>query len=54
MLLYYYSQVRHDIMEVVNAMYVFLTLLNSLGKQVAFNYRTKRVDKIVDAIKGKI
>nr|WCC57606.1 odorant receptor 23.1 [Papilio polytes] len=47
-------RVRHDIMEVVNAMYVFLTLLNSLGKQVAFNYRTKRVDKIVDAIKGPV
>nr|WCC57540.1 odorant receptor 23.1 [Papilio memnon] len=47
-------EVRNDIMDVVNTMYVFLTLLNSLGKQVAFNYRTKRVDKIIDAIKGPV
>nr|WCC57673.1 odorant receptor 23 [Papilio xuthus] len=47
-------RIRHNIMEVVNTLYFFLTLLNSMGKQMAFNFRTKRVDEIVDTIKGPV
>ncbi|CAK1603979.1 unnamed protein product [Parnassius mnemosyne] len=45
-------QVRHSTEEMVNTLFILLTTLNTLGKQVAFNFRTGRVDRILATING--
>ncbi|CAG5035683.1 unnamed protein product [Parnassius apollo] len=45
-------QVRHSTDEMVNTLFILLTTLNTLGKQVAFNFRTSRVHRILATING--
>nr|WCC57672.1 odorant receptor 22 [Papilio xuthus] len=45
-------RVRHSTDEIVNTLFILLTTLNSLGKQVAFNMRTARIDRLINIING--
>nr|WCC57674.1 odorant receptor 24 [Papilio xuthus] len=40
--------------EVINTLYVFLTLLNSVCKMLILNIRSERIEHIVEVIKGPI
>nr|WCC57422.1 odorant receptor 22 [Papilio glaucus] len=46
--------VRHSTEEIVNTLFILLTTLNTLGKQVAFNVRTARIDRIINTINGSL
>nr|QLI62092.1 odorant receptor 49 [Streltzoviella insularis] len=43
---------RHSTEEVVDTLFVLLTTLNTLGKQIAFNSRSRRIDRLITAING--
>ncbi|XP_047019873.1 odorant receptor Or1-like [Helicoverpa zea] len=47
-------QVRHSTNLIVDTLFILLTTLNSLGKQVAFNLRTQRIDKLINIINGPV
>ncbi|XP_052751693.1 odorant receptor 46a isoform X2 [Galleria mellonella] len=43
-------QVRHSTEQLVDTLFILLTTLNCLGKQVAFNARSGRIHKIIETI----
>ncbi|CAH0727908.1 unnamed protein product, partial [Brenthis ino] len=43
-------QVRHYTDHLVGTLFILLTTLNTLGKQLSFNMRVQRIDKIIDTI----
>ncbi|KAM3962924.1 uncharacterized protein ACR2FA_003022 [Aphomia sociella] len=43
-------QVRESTEQMIDTLFILLTTLNCLGKQVAFNVRSHRVNKIIDII----
>ncbi|XP_063821309.1 odorant receptor 46a-like [Ostrinia nubilalis] len=47
-------QTRHSTDEMVDTLFIMLTTLNTLGKQVALNARVRRVDRILNVINGPI
>nr|WCC57539.1 odorant receptor 22 [Papilio memnon] len=47
-------RVRNSTHEIVNTLFILLTTLNSLGKQVAFNVRTARIDRVIQTINGSL
>nr|AST36406.1 putative odorant receptor OR57 [Cydia nigricana] len=47
-------QARHSTEQVVNTLFVLLTTLNTLGKQVTFNARIKRMDRLITIIEGPL
>nr|AIT72011.1 olfactory receptor 57 [Ctenopseustis obliquana] len=47
-------QARHSTEQMVNTLFVLLTTLNTLGKQVAFNARSARIDRLVEIIEGPL
>ncbi|XP_061709803.1 odorant receptor 46a-like isoform X2 [Cydia pomonella] len=47
-------QARHSTEQAVNTLFVLLTTINTLGKQVAFNSRVERVDRLVATIEGPL
>lgn len=46
-------QVRHSTNLIVDTLFILLTTLNTLGKQTAFNVRTRRIDDIINIINGR-
>uniref|UniRef100_A0A2A4J260 Odorant receptor n=2 Tax=Heliothis virescens TaxID=7102 RepID=A0A2A4J260_HELVI len=49
-----YGLCRHSTNLIVDTLFILLTTLNSLGKQVAFNLRARRIDKLIDIINGPV
>nr|WCC57357.1 odorant receptor 22 [Papilio dardanus] len=47
-------RVRHSTDEIVNTLFILLTTLNTLGKQLAFNVRTARIDRVINIINGPL
>ncbi|XP_013146761.1 PREDICTED: odorant receptor 22b-like isoform X2 [Papilio polytes] len=47
-------QIQDNVSELVDTLYVLLTLLNSLGKLMIFNVRRTRIKHIVEIIKGPV
>nr|WCC57543.1 odorant receptor 23.4 [Papilio memnon] len=47
-------KLRDDAKEMVNTLYVLLTLFNSFGKRMVYNVRRRRIEKIAEAIMGPI
>ncbi|XP_047986286.1 odorant receptor 46a-like [Leguminivora glycinivorella] len=47
-------QARHSTDQAVNTLFVLLTTLNTLGKQVAFNARVERMDRLISVIEGPL
>nr|WCC57479.1 odorant receptor 22 [Papilio machaon] len=47
-------RVWHSIDEIVNTLFILLTTLNTLGKQIAFNVRSVRIDRLIDIINGSL
>nr|WCF43344.1 chemosensory receptor OR51 [Spodoptera frugiperda] len=47
-------KVRHSTNLIVDTLFILLTTLNTLGKQTAFNVRTRRIDDIINIINGPI
>ncbi|XP_063378945.1 odorant receptor 46a-like [Cydia fagiglandana] len=47
-------QARHSTEQVVNTLFVLLTTLNTLGKQLAFNTRVERMDRLIATIEGPL
>nr|WCC57607.1 odorant receptor 23.2 [Papilio polytes] len=47
-------KLRDDAEEMVNTLYVLLTLYNSLGKLLVYNIRRGRIEKIAEAIRGPV
>ncbi|CAH0699780.1 unnamed protein product [Spodoptera exigua] len=45
-------QVRHSTNLIVDTLFILLTTLNTLGKQAAFNLRSRRIDGIINIING--
>ncbi|XP_026729461.1 odorant receptor Or1-like [Trichoplusia ni] len=45
-------QVRHSTNLIVDTLFILLTTLNTLGKQVAFNLRSRRIDDVIKIING--
>ncbi|KAF9411894.1 hypothetical protein HW555_009429 [Spodoptera exigua] len=46
-------QVRHSTNLIVDTLFILLTTLNTLGKQAAFNLRSRRIDGIINIINGR-
>ncbi|XP_063361554.1 odorant receptor 46a-like [Cydia amplana] len=47
-------QARHSTEQVVNSLFVLLTTFNTLGKQMAFNSRVERMDRLIATIEGPL
>ncbi|KAJ8732202.1 hypothetical protein PYW08_014932 [Mythimna loreyi] len=47
-------QVRRSVNLLVDTLFILLTTLNSLGKQAAFNLRSRRIDNLITIINGPI
>nr|ALM26220.1 odorant receptor 31 [Athetis dissimilis] len=47
-------QVRHSTNLIVDTLFILLTTLNSLGKQAAFNVKSRRIDNLIVIINGPI
>ncbi|XP_021204320.3 odorant receptor Or1-like [Bombyx mori] len=45
-------QVRRSTERIVDILFILLTTLNTFGKQLAFNLRVHRIDKIIDVMNG--
>ncbi|XP_023941912.2 odorant receptor 46a-like [Bicyclus anynana] len=45
-------QTLHCTEQLLGTLFILLTTLNTLGKQMAFNLRVRRIDNIIDVIKG--
>ncbi|CAD0198438.1 unnamed protein product [Chrysodeixis includens] len=46
------EKVRHSTNLMVDTLFILLTTLNTLGKQVAFNLRSRRIDDVINIING--
>nr|WEG72118.1 odorant-receptor-24 [Grapholita molesta] len=47
-------QARHSTEQLVNTLFVLLTTLNTLGKQLAFNVRSWRIDRLIETLQGPL
>nr|AXF48798.1 odorant receptors OR57 [Lobesia botrana] len=47
-------QARHSTEQIVNTLFVLLTTLNTLGKQIAFNARVDRMDRLIATLEGPL
>ncbi|XP_063532041.1 odorant receptor Or1-like [Cydia strobilella] len=47
-------QARHSMEQVVNTLFVLLTTLNTLGKQMTFTSRVERMDRLIGTIQGSL
>ncbi|XP_072940499.1 odorant receptor 46a-like [Epargyreus clarus] len=47
-------QARHSTDQMVDTLFILLTTLNTLGKQIAFNARARRIQRVITIIDGEL
>ncbi|KAJ2939611.1 hypothetical protein O0L34_g14328 [Tuta absoluta] len=45
---------RHSTDRIVNTLFILLTTINTMMKQLAFNIRSRRIDKVIGVISGPV